>query len=365
MSSPLPVVDAAYLALDEGSKVVTINTTFTALATLTVILRFAARKIKKTGLAADDYLIFAALAFVWVLYGLSIACQLKGVGKHIEAVSKENVALILEMLYVTQIFYILAPAAIKLSLLFLYKRIFVTKRFTMVCNVLLGVVAVWVTIMTFMGIFNCTPVDAFWTGKGKCVNFKQFALGYAAVNIGTDLIIWVLPVPMVWKLQLPIGQKISLTLIFILGLFDCAAAITRLVTSMLVLGNRDVTWDYVPGFIWSIIEPSVGIMCACLPTIRVILLLIIPESWRSVFSLRSRTASGTKLQKTFESDWPRTAAYNEIHGAGKGTTVGSETASTNTDRPVELNKMDRKDGGITVSHTYTVEEEAEMLKRAA
>jgi hypothetical protein len=37
---------------------------------------------------------------------------------------------------------------------------------------------------------------------------------------------------------------------------------------MLVLNEPDRTWHYAPGFMWSIIEVSTGIICACLPTMR-------------------------------------------------------------------------------------------------
>ena len=41
-----------------------------------------------------------------------------------------------------------------------------------------------------------------------------------------DLIVLVLPMPMIWKLQLKLGKKIQLSFIFLLGyryVYDCAA----------------------------------------------------------------------------------------------------------------------------------------------
>ena len=133
-------------------------------------------------------------------------------------VGEANTNLILELLYVFQIFYILAPAAVKLSLILLYKRIFISPRCTLLFNVCTVFIILWATIMTFLAVFNCTPIRGFWTGEGTCFNFRSFAIGYAVVNITSDLVIWTLPIPLIWRMQLPLGQKVAVTLIFILGL---------------------------------------------------------------------------------------------------------------------------------------------------
>lgn len=79
-------------------------------------------------------------------------------------------------------------------------------------------VAMWGITSTFISIFNCTPVSAFWTRKGSCLDFKKFGIGYAIVNITTDFEVWLMPMPSVWSIQLPTSQKIALCLIFLLGL---------------------------------------------------------------------------------------------------------------------------------------------------
>lgn len=83
---------------------------------------------------------------------------------------------------------------------------------------MMGLIVIWTIIMTFLAIFNCKPISAFWTMKGTCLNFRDFAIGYAVVNIVTDFTVWLMPIPSVWKIQLPRGQKVALTLIFALGL---------------------------------------------------------------------------------------------------------------------------------------------------
>lgn len=74
-------------------------------------------------------------------------------------------------------------------------------------------------------IFQCQPVSDFWDrfspaakGPFHCgVNVNQFFDGNSIPNIITDAAILVLPIPFIWKLQLPKAQKLALTSIFILG----------------------------------------------------------------------------------------------------------------------------------------------------
>lgn len=83
---------------------------------------------------------------------------------------------------------------------------------------MIAMISTWAIVMTFLSIFNCKPISAFWTHEGTCLNFKQFTIGYAIVNIITYFAIWLMPIPSVWQIQLPTPQKIAVSLIFALGL---------------------------------------------------------------------------------------------------------------------------------------------------
>lgn len=265
---------------------------------------------------------------------------MNGLGKHRAALPPEKVAIFAELLYFFQIFYVLAPPSVKLSLLFLYRRIFEHSRFLRLVYGVVGLIVVWAIIMTFLSIFNCKPISAFWTTKGTCLDFRQFAIGYAIVNIITDFAVWLMPIPSVWKIQLPQAQKIALSLIFAIGLLyvslplpykpgskwnwqtsraltgsipniysDCAAAIARLILSMLVLGEYDTTWLYAKGYMWSIIEVSTGIVCTCLPTMRIFLKAAFGGRFARLFGLSSGKA---RQQHPSTTPWSRTdECYNE------------------------------------------------------
>lgn len=93
---------------------------------------------------------------------------------------------------------------------------------------------------------------------------------------------------------------------------DCAAAMARLFLSMLVLNKTDITWYYAAGYMWSIIEVSTGILCTCLPTMRVLL--------KAAFSSRLARALGLSSgkdsrQRSDNQERPRSKNDEEVEGA--------------------------------------------------
>lgn len=67
--------------------------------------------------------------------------------------------------------------------------------------------------------FYCKPIRMIWdvTVQGNCINDYVQVVVTGAFNIFSDLAILVLPLPMLWRLQLGINHKLSLIGIFALG----------------------------------------------------------------------------------------------------------------------------------------------------
>ncbi|KAJ5164412.1 uncharacterized protein N7500_006242 [Penicillium coprophilum] len=363
---------------DSGPALWVVNTIFIVLATLAVVARFGARRLRKLPLGADDWIICVALFWDWILYGIFVGCRINGLGKHRETLLPEKVAVFSKLLYFFQIFYVLGPPTVKLALLFLYRRIFEHSSFLRIVNGMIVLVSVWAIIMTFLAIFNCNPISAFWTTEGTCFDFKQFAVGYAIVNIITDFVIWLMPIPKVWNIQLPKSQKIALSLIFALGLLyvysffylkvaddlefylantivfsDCAAAMTRLLLSMLVLGDYDSTWLYAKGYMWSIIEVSTGIVCTCLPTMRVLLKTVFGGALARILGMSSGDASHPPSSSTL---WSRNKQYYNDLGGVSPANVCSNPHRSNIGSSSKSNDQEWESWqGIVVTEEVNIE----------
>lgn len=86
----------------------------------------------------------------------------------------------------------------------------------------MAVVAIWSTALFFWDVFQCSPVAAQWDftlPNYTCVSVQQVinaAYALSVLNIITDWLYALLPVPMIWKVEMSAQAKA--TVVAILGL---------------------------------------------------------------------------------------------------------------------------------------------------
>ncbi|KAL8999884.1 MAG: hypothetical protein Q9188_005790 [Gyalolechia gomerana] len=115
---------------------------------------------------------------------------------------------------------------------------------------------------------------------GTCINQDKFYRLNGIANLLIDFMLWSLTLPVVWRLNLNFRQKLSVSGIFLLGLLACVASIIRVATFSQVR-EKDSTYTLVNVILWSAIEQSTGIVCACLPTTRPLLGRLLTKMKRS------------------------------------------------------------------------------------
>ena len=67
----------------------------------------------------------------------------------------------------------------------------------------------------------CRPLSYFWDQPtdGSCGNSRSFYIFIAVFNLITDIIIFVLPLPILWRLQMARGRKLAQSGIFGIGIW--------------------------------------------------------------------------------------------------------------------------------------------------
>lgn len=66
----------------------------------------------------------------------------------------------------------------------------------------------------------CRPVSAFWNvegHQGKCLNYNVFGTWISLPNIVIDLLMLILPIPLLWKMKIGLAKKLGLNLTFAIG----------------------------------------------------------------------------------------------------------------------------------------------------
>ncbi|KAI9373482.1 hypothetical protein BJX61DRAFT_381810 [Aspergillus egyptiacus] len=265
---PPPGVDLTASSVAENNGAVI---AMFALSVVAIVLRFTARVILRNGLLADDWAIIAALVCIGGSTGLSVAGGTMGGGRHIWAVSLEDLMQLYRLLFSYTFIYASSCTCTRVSILFFYRRIFSPMESWL--KIAIGFawaltfsypIMIWVTMST-----SCRPVSFFWTQfsgtEGTCIDINMFFLAAGIINMLNDVVILIIPFPRLVRLQMTSRKKVGICGIMAVGIFVCVASIVRIHYLNVFMGTADVTWLMGPVFIWSTIEPSVAIICACLP----------------------------------------------------------------------------------------------------
>ncbi|KAF2760389.1 hypothetical protein EJ05DRAFT_498347 [Pseudovirgaria hyperparasitica] len=258
-------------------------TPFAALAILAVALRFYSRRLIKTYYGLDDQLCLVALIFSLGIYANALMMVYYGSGRHLAVVSIFDRTAYFKCLFAFQIGYAHAIFFNKISMLNLYTRIFSTKSYKISAWVVEGMVFAWYIAVVGVSIFSCYPIQGFWNKAmvppAKCIRTKLFFVGNAMPNLATDMIILILPIRGIWALRLTISQRISLSFLFLLGSLIPVASAVRFAAQFGV-DKTDFTWTMHDTVIWTSLQTSIGIICACLPTLRPLLQKFLTNSKR-------------------------------------------------------------------------------------
>ena len=230
----------AHIKDDRSNDIIVSHAICIAIAFVAVILRFVSRRVGNLKVSWDDYMIVAAFIFALgeVIGGLLGMQQLLlfesclnlvannfvviavryGGAKH--AILLKDPETFAKVVIATEVLYNPAIACVKLSCLLLYRRVFPSKRFHIVLYVIGGLIFAYSWIIMITAIFQCSPIKAAWdmTVKNpKCIKFNVEVVFFSGLNAATDLITICLPLPLLWKLQLPLEKRIQLMGLFLAG----------------------------------------------------------------------------------------------------------------------------------------------------
>jgi hypothetical protein len=110
---------------------------------------------------------------------------------------------------------------IKTSLVVFYIRIFGNApNFRLSAYIAIGVLVAWAISVVLETFLLCRPLAFNWdtTIKGVCGNRNTVYVSAGALNVVTDFMVMLLPIPHIIKLQLAVKKKLGLVFMFSIGI---------------------------------------------------------------------------------------------------------------------------------------------------
>ncbi|KAF2846306.1 hypothetical protein T440DRAFT_521871 [Plenodomus tracheiphilus IPT5] len=288
------------------SMMIALAIAFFILPLVFVCLRLWAKRISKR-IGWDDFLTVGALLVSMTCCILQLATALHGyLGSHqpLDANGQpimDDPGLIFfeQTKFALNSISIVGLGLTKCSILVLYKNIFDVRKFRIVVCIVLAYVIGWTISFTFSHLFTCYPITVFiepYYGN-QCVDTVPMFLALLYTDVLADLVILILPIPMVLSVRMETKKKLAVIAMLTLGAAVCAVSITRVVATYSIAGEYlkhpdDVVYYTAPVFFWTNIELSLGVVCACLPTLRPIWLFYYPRPSTQTSSAYGYGSSG-------------------------------------------------------------------------
>lgn len=192
----------------------------TILSVIFVALRMYTRLRINHSTGWDDYVAFMTLPVV-IAYGVLTCWDTRyGMGLHAWDFPGDLRQQYQKWIFIGAPTYILSLLGYKMSICLLYLRIFnINRRFRYATYATMFMIFGYLFSNFWTQLFGCSPVSKAWIPKekGHCVDTIKSDYAYGSLNFVSDLILFVLPLPMVWRLKMSGKDKAGISIIFMIG----------------------------------------------------------------------------------------------------------------------------------------------------
>lgn len=177
--------------------------------------------------------------------------------------------------YTYQLVYLVDLCVVKFSILTFYRVISTKRSYRIAIYTVMAIVAAFTVSMVFVNAFECpNPSDAWsmeilFQKSGSCHDLHPIYYGQAAFNILSDVVILLLPMPMLRSVQMRRNKRLALIGIFSVGAIAVIASAARIYAlSLWSAEGADVPYEGANILIWSQIEINVAIISASIPSLK-------------------------------------------------------------------------------------------------
>ncbi|KAL6245250.1 hypothetical protein RBB50_008025 [Rhinocladiella similis] len=254
---------------------------FSVVGVIIVAARVYSRLFITKAPGLDDLLVVLALCVLITLCVLVIVSnKVYHTGRHVWDIEVDTFVGSRLNIWISLWCYIVGISLIKISVLLFYRRLSVKFSKAFLIATWIGIVY---NILYFLAfglalLLLCHPLDAYWksfnpvwakTHKFHCAPEGTTLPASSALSVLGDLYSTLLPMVLVYHLDLPSRQKIALYVLFAFGFMAVAAGTIRTVLLYNLLNvNYDFTWELYVTWIWGVIELYLALFAASAPGLK-------------------------------------------------------------------------------------------------
>ncbi|KAI2950778.1 hypothetical protein CBS147322_5282 [Aspergillus niger] len=254
---------------DRGPAITIVAFVFFFVTLIIVAVKLGTALYSKTVLLSTDAPLWIALIVAFIQSLLTQFAVDHGLGKHSSSLSTADFSKYNKLTYAAQLLLIPVLSLSKVSTCRLIHRLTPGQRIRRANMITMIAVGLWTVFALFATALQCRPhweyLPSHCAGKGA-VNYPIIL-----INIVTDLALVVIPLIMIWSVQMTLQKRLQIIASFSSRLVLVAVSITELVYLPIYLQSSDPTWTIVDVDICNELTMYLSIIAACMPSVYRIL----------------------------------------------------------------------------------------------
>ncbi|KAF7555921.1 hypothetical protein G7Z17_g1790 [Cylindrodendrum hubeiense] len=271
----------------------------------------------------------------------AVVLSLNGYGMHKADLTKPELRSALKLFFIAQTPYKVTVCLNKIAAILLYLRLFVSATFRKACFVAMAIIVAWSIGGVGATIWQCVPIEGAWNKavEAKCIDSSKFWIAYAVMNILTDVMVLLLPLPSIMALQMGMRERLLLCSVFLLGGFVTVTSILRTTSVQNSLKNKeDSTYNFIERGMWTLIEANLGIIAACLPVLKRPMSKLFPQ----IFGFTKKSSAYNTHVNSKGYNLSNVSASASHPGLWRGATKNEQLVSVSGPEPGTGRKSDER-----------------------
>ncbi|KAL3292038.1 integral membrane protein [Colletotrichum asianum] len=273
---------------DRSGQVIAVAILFLVLTWFAVGLRIYCRTFLVRCIGNDDKVMGILLVLFTVYLGLQVYGGTRGIGLPDVDLTPQKKLECLKLWWILELLNVCSTCLLKISVGYFLLRVAIERPHILTIWLLMAGTVVFGTTYLLMVAFQCRPVPTYWEQgprtPEKCWPRQVIlimTIAATVINTSADFIFGTLPWFIVRSMNLPLGTKIVVVCILGLAAIGSTATVVRAFYIPTLLDGENFLYETTNFAIWSTVEPGVGIIAACIATLRPLYKLVVTQMRRT------------------------------------------------------------------------------------